>query len=413
MFEKLLIYLKTPLYKNSMFITLSRFLNVGTGFIFWMMAARLYPIEAVGIATALVSSLNIIITFSRFGFDLSLIRFIQTNDKKKVINTALAITTLAAFVIAIIYMIGIKIFSSSLIFIQQKEYAILFLVFVTTNSIVSITGVTFTAIRTSEHYFYQNILLASRVPLLIPMIFLGGFGIFGSMGLAYILAAVFAFLHLNKIIEFDFKIDNQFLKDAFFFSSGNYLSNVFLTIPSMILPIMILGLVGEANAAKYYIAYAVGNLVLIIPESLSTSLFIEGSHGENLKKNTIRVVFTVYVFLIPAIIVIYLFGGYLLNLIGKDYSGALDLLRIIVLSSIFIPISSLFVSIQNVRMRVKNIVKLNFLMFVLLPILSYVLILRFGIIGVGYAWMLSNGILSITVLIMIKKMGWTVWPGIN
>ena len=68
-------YLADPLYKNSFFLVLSRVINVACGFFFWMIAARLYSVEDVGLATALISSLGLVILFSRFGFDFSLIRF--------------------------------------------------------------------------------------------------------------------------------------------------------------------------------------------------------------------------------------------------------------------------------------------------------------------------------------------------
>ncbi len=39
--------LKDPLYKNSIFIMLSSITNAGSGFFFWMVAARLYSADKV------------------------------------------------------------------------------------------------------------------------------------------------------------------------------------------------------------------------------------------------------------------------------------------------------------------------------------------------------------------------------
>lgn len=398
--------IKNSLYKNSIFITLSRFLDVTTGFIFWIVAARIYSVKDVGIATTLISSLGIVITFSRFGFDFSLIRFISTHDKFKVFNTSFVITTIASFIVGIIYISGIDLFSYSLSFIQRPSYATIFLLFVIMNSITSITGIAFTAIRKADYFLFQNILLATRVPLLIPLVFLGNFGIFGSIGLAYIFSALFAILYVKKNIRLDFKIDNQFIKKSFSFSSGNYISNIFITIPTLIIPIMILNMLGEAEAAKYYITFAIGNLILIIPEALCTSLFVEGSHGENLRKNAINAGLIIYSFLIPEVIFIYFFSSYLLSLIGNDYIDAHELLILLALSSIFTAMYSLFISIQNIRMNVKSIVKLNLVRFLLILCLSYFLILRFGIVGIGYAWIITYGVLDLIIIFLIKKVGW-------
>lgn len=398
---------QNQLYQNSFFIMLSRFLNAGIGFIFWIVAARLYSIENVGIATALLSSIYIITSFSRLGFDFSLIRYIPINDRTKVFNTSFVITTIASFLIGIIFItIGINSFSPSLFFIQKPVYAIIFLLITAMYSVVTITGVAFTAIRKADRYFYQNIFLASRVPLLMPLVFLGSFGIIGSVGIAYSFSALIAFLQLNKFIKFDFKIDNQFIKESFNFSFGNYVSNVFNTVPILILPILIINLLGEAESAKYYIAFAIGSLVLIIPDALCTALFIEGSHGENLRKNVIKALLTIYSFLIPAVIIIYFFGNHLLTLIGENYVDAFKLLMLIALSSFLVTINHLFISIQNVRMNVTSIIKLNFILFLLLPILSYIFIPRFGITGIGYAWMIVYGILDLIIVILVKNAGW-------
>ena len=97
---------------------------------------------------------------------------------------------------------------------------------------------------------------------------------------------------------------------------------------------------------------------------------------------------------------------FLLGLLGKDYEGAYELLRLLVLSSFFVAVYLLFIPIQNVRMKVASIVKLNILRFVLLMGLSYVFILKFGIIGIGYAWMITYIVLSFVIVFITKRMGW-------
>ncbi|PWB50029.1 MAG: hypothetical protein C3F06_13065 [Candidatus Methanoperedenaceae archaeon] len=404
--KNLLEQLKDPLYKNSLFLMLSRIFDVACGFVFWIIAAKFYSVEDVGVATALISSLGLVILFSRFGFDKSLIRFFNVNDKNRVLNTCLAITTVSSLIVGITYLIGIDFFASGLSFIQSPVYAVMFLLSVIMNSIVSITGNALTAMRKVDNFFFQYVIQSIRIPLLIPFVFLGSFGIFGSVGLAYLLCTLFTILLLRKNIRFDFKVDKKFIKESFSFSSGNYISSVLQTVPTMIMPILILNLLGEAQAAKYYIAFAIGNLVLIVPESLSTSLFVEGSHGESLRKSVIKAALAIYAFLIPAVVLIYFFGDLLLGLVGKDYAEAFELLRLLSLSSFFVAIYSLFLPVQNIRMRVESIVKLNLLRFLLLVGLSYIFILRFGIVGIGYAWMITYAVLGVGIVGLVRRMGW-------
>lgn len=396
---------KNSLYKNSFFLTLSRFLNAGVGFIFWIVAAKLYSIEDVGTATNLISSVGIIVSFSKFGFDFSLIRYININDKIKVFGTSFTITTISSFIIGLIYVIGIGYFSDSNI-IKNLNFMLIFLIFVVMESIVMITGVALTAIRKADYFFIQNFLLASRVPLLILLVFLGSFGIFASIGLAFLFAALSSILYINRSIGIDFNIDKKFLKESFHFSSGNYLSNVFFTVPVLVIPILVFNLLGDEEAAKYYITFAIGNLVLIIPTTLCTSLFVEGSHGEDLRKNTVRTMLAIFSILIPVVIFIYFYGEYFLGLIGKDYIDAIELLRILAFSSFFVAVSNIFITIHNVKMKVRNNVILGFILFLLLPILSYFFMLKFGIVGVGYAWIITYGIMNFVIVFLITKSGY-------
>ncbi|RJS75275.1 polysaccharide biosynthesis protein, partial [Methanophagales archaeon] len=83
-----------------------------------------------------------------------------------------------------------------------------------------------------------------------------------------------------------------------------------------------------------------------------------------------------------------------------------DLLRIFALSSFFVAICQLYFSIKKVQKDIKGLIFLSALIFVLLVGLSYVFMLEFGIIGIGYAWMAGYGLSSLVVGAMVWKKGW-------
>ena len=271
------------------------------------------------------------------------------------------------------------------------------------NSVSAITGNAFVADRRAENFFFQNVFMALRIPLLIPLAFLGTFGIFGSMGLAFVAASLFALMMLGREANsIRLEVDMDFVKKALRFSSWNYISNILSATPTLLLPIMVLNLLGEAEAAKYYIAFAMGNLVLIIPSSLGTSLFVEGSHGERMKKSVMRAGAASLVLLVPAILVLFILGEELLGMFKQEYVQALNLLKIIAMSSIPVTVYSLFIPIQNVRMQVEGVLKLNALRFILIMGLGYLMIQRYGILGVGYAWIAAYGVIVVVI-------GWIAW----
>lgn len=398
--------LRRPLYRNSILLASSRFLAIAAGFAFWVVAARYYSVADVGVAAALISLLGLVMLFSRLGLDFSIIRFLPVENKRQVFGTVLTITTIASAVSAIICIPVFGLASPGLSALLNPTYALLFLIFTLTNSVVAISGNAFIAMRQGGQYLFQNAVIVSRIPLLIPLVFLGGYGIFSSVGLAYLIAAVLALIFIDKSIGVGFSIDRPFIKKSFSFSLGSYASSILSNAPVLVMPILVLSLAGEAEAAKYYIAFAVGHLVLIIPDSFSTTLFVEGSHGESLRKTVKTTAIAIYSLLIPAIAFIYLFGDMLLGFIGEEYKEASQLLTLIALSAMVYAVCSLFISIQNVRMRIASVVRLNVLRSSLLLASSCYFVIVHGIIGIGYAWLLTYGVVSAVIGILAKKEGW-------
>ena len=404
--DRLFLSLKDPLYRNSLFLLLGRLLNVGMGFLFWLIAARLYPTGEVGIATALITSLGLIVFISSLGFNFSLIRYININVKENVLSTSIIITTVAAAIVAIVYLVIVNNVLHSISILQNTSYAVFFFITVVANSVFFMSGEAFKALRDTRDFFLQNLALAIRVPLLLPFVFFGNFGIFGAVGVTYILSTVFSFRLLIKKINIIPKIDRQYLKESFTFSSGNYVANLLFESPSLMMPTIILSLLGEEEAALYYIAYSVSNLIWIAPMAVSTSLFVEGSYGEGIKKNLIRSGIIVFILLIPSIIIVYFFGSTILQIFGEDYVEALSLLHVLVLSSFFVVLHNFFVPILNLQMKVKELMKVNFIRFSLLLGLSYILLGEYGVVGFGYAWMISYMVLTLVMLRISLREGW-------
>lgn len=407
-YNKIARLAKDPLYRNSFFMAFTSVFNAGCGFFFWMIAAKLYTVEEVGLATALISSLGLVILFSRLGFDFSIIRFFPSNDKAKVFGTSLVITTIASLMVSSVFILQVEFISPSLAFLKEPLYAFAFVFIAVANSIAAITGNAFVADRKADLYLFQNIFMALRIPLLIPLAFLGTFGIFGSLGISFLVASFFAQIVLRRRIGVILSIlDVDFVRESLRFSSWNYVSNILSIAPTLILPLMVLKMLGEAEAAKYFIAFTIANIVLIIPQSLGTSLFVEGSHGEGLKKNVIKSGVACLVLILPAVLLILVFGDRFLELIKEEYLEAFDLLRVLAISSFLVAVYSFFIPIQNINMQVEKIFKLNVIRSVLLLGLSYILIYKYGVLGVGYGWIITYSVITLMICRTAKKEGWT------
>lgn len=61
------------LYRNSIYLMLSTLIMSFFGFIFWMVASRLYDAGDIGLATGLISVMGLIVGLSVLGLNVGLI----------------------------------------------------------------------------------------------------------------------------------------------------------------------------------------------------------------------------------------------------------------------------------------------------------------------------------------------------
>ena len=409
--SEIIRHLHDPLFNNSLFIMLTSASSAGFGFIFWVLAAKLYSAGDVGIATALISSMALIVMLSKFGLDFSVIRFFPVNDKSgksRIFSTAVVITAFFAILFGVIFIAGVDVFSPKLHFLGSTFNAAFYLLFLAAGSGTALACTSFVAIRKASFQFLQSIVVGSRILFLILLVMFGSIGIFSAVGISFFLAIMTAYILLARSgINFRFLIDRDFLNESFHFSAGNYLAGLFIAAPILVLPIMVLNVLGAEQAAYYYIAYAIAALLFKIPYAVSMSLFVEGSHGEALKRTVTRSLFAISLLLIPAAVILYACGSWVLSLVGADYaSGGLAVLRMMVVASLFVGVNYVYFAIKRVQKDVKGLVVISGVIGGLLVGLGYVFVVMFGIVGVGYAWLVSNGIGSAMVAVMVWREKW-------
>ena len=401
-------HLHDPLFNNSIYIMLTSFSSAGFGFIFWVLAAKLYSAEDVGTATAIISSMGFIIMLSRLGLDASMIRFFPDNDKKEIFSSSLIVATCFALLFGMIFILFIDILAPELHLLKFPPNAALYLLFLAANSGTALSCTSFVASRKASFQLVQSIVVGSRILFLVPLVMLGAIGIFCSLGISFLIALATAYTLLAILgIRPRISIDWRFLNRAFHYSAGNYLAGLFMSGSGLILPIMVLNILGAKQAAYYYIAYAVVTLLLKIPNAISTSLFVEGSHGEGLKKIVTRSLLFTYLLLIPASLILYICSYWVLGVVSAEYAaGGVNVLKVMIAASLFAGVNSTYFAVQKVQNDLKGLIVLSGLIGVIVVGTGYVLMPMFGVVGAGFAWLVGNGIGSLAVAIIGLQKRW-------
>lgn len=407
--ERLAALLHVPLYTNSLYLMLNSGVVAILGFVFWLVAARFYTAEDVGLASAAISALGLLSLLSSLGLDFSLIRFLPDSGERSndLINSCFTLGGLVSIVAAIIFVLGVGIWSPALIFIQQNGvYFASFIAFTIALTFLGLLNHTFIAERRAGFVLSQNTifsLLKIGLVILLAMFF-HAFGIFASWGLAVVVVVVIGAMLFLPRVHAGYRpsliIRKQLLNEIFRFSFFNYISNLLWNAPIFILPIIVVNLLGAEQNAYFYIAWAVGGILIAIPRATSLSLFAEGSYDEEqLAFNLRRSIKIILVLLILAIVVLLLIGDKLLLLFGQAYSqNGTKLLWLVAISALPISVNFIYLSIRRVEKRLKGVVGLPAFVMVATLALSYVLLPRVGLPGAGIAWLTAHGVAAVAII---------------
>src|SRR6266542_3068748 len=74
--NRLITHLRTPLYRNGYALLINAIGTSTLGALYWIMAARIYSVDAVGINAAAISTLTFLSSAARLYLDGALIRFL-------------------------------------------------------------------------------------------------------------------------------------------------------------------------------------------------------------------------------------------------------------------------------------------------------------------------------------------------
>jgi O-antigen/teichoic acid export membrane protein len=388
------------LFRNSVYLMTGTGIMAVLGFLFWIVVARIYSTEQIGLATTLLSSITLIASLSLIGLDIGLIRFLpKSNNKNEKINTCFSATALGAVTIVLVFIIGLDNFSPKMLFIKENIYYILlftlFAVFSTLNILIENIFISF---RNAKFVLIKNSIF-SVLKFIFPLFFVGfgAFGIFGSYMGAMAISVLMSLVILIKKFNYSPRIfiHKKTIEEIGRYSFGNYTANFFSALPTLVLPLMITNLLKPEITAYYYIAMMIITLLYVIPGATSQSLFAEGSNNENeMKLHIKKAVKTITLLMVPAIFITVFFGKYILLVFGKEYSSeGLRFLQILALSGIFVSINSVFGAILRVEHKIKEMILINFVGALMILGLSYLFISK-GLLGVGIAWITGQGIMS-------------------
>jgi O-antigen/teichoic acid export membrane protein len=407
--------LELPLFKNAANLVFGVGAIYVLGFLFWVIAARFYDPGIIGLTLALLSILTLFTMIAELGFSIGIVRFIPSAGKNEIslINTCFTVSSFLSVLLAIVFIFGLPLWGSTYIpLFESPLFSFLFIIFSIFYTLFFIIPHIFLGKRTTKYVVYINSIAGiSKIGFLLIIIFisrnvLGLFFISGISIFIAILIGIYVFLpkvtpsfHLYPTINF------ELLRDIRNYSAVNYISNILLQLPPLILPLMIVGILGPEMNAYFQMSWTFISITQVVPTALFNSLLAESTHEEKLNKvNLKKAIFLMFALLIPISFLLFIIPNVVLSLYGPTYAEqGTTLLRILTLSIIPWGIIYLFISVERLKKSGKSIIYINFLSSILCIGLSYFLMLNWGLPGLGIGYLTGQLVAAIIAAILLWK----------
>jgi len=189
------------------------------------------------------------------------------------------------------------------------------------------------------------------------------------------------------------------------FMGGDYLGTVLFMATGTLLPVLILARLGKAEAGYFASAYLIIYALDLVTVNLGVALMVEGAMDRSLLRHHAgTVVRRILAIIGPAVAILLLFAPRVLGVFGHPYavhgSGLLRLLAVAVLAK---AVTSLYIALSRVERRVGQIAFWQGVLLVSITGLSWWLMGRFGIDGVGLGYLASQVIVALCLLPSIFK----------
>ncbi|MBX3062407.1 MAG: oligosaccharide flippase family protein [Anaerolineae bacterium] len=405
--HQLIAHLREPLHRNAYLLAFSTASASLLGAIYWVLAARFYPAEEVGMHSAIVSSVMFLSGLAQLDLINVLNRFIPNTGRltTRFVAYCYLLAIVASVIASIIFIVGQPIWAQEGSLIENNlPYILWFTIAVVTWSIFSLQDSVLTGLRNANWIPVENI-SANLLRIVLLALFAASFPFHGILA-SWTIPIFLAILPMNYLIfRRLIPIHEQAqittapipkVRQIATFAAGNYVGTLFFICSTLLLPLIVVGRAGAEANAYFYIVWVIRGSLDLIPMNMAQSLTAEGALDQaNLPLYMRKMWAQMMRLLLPIVLILCLAAPLVLTIFGASYSAnGSTLLRLVVLAVIPKTLIILYLGAARVLHQPKRIIAIQGSLCILVLGLSFPLLDTYGIDGVGFAWLISHALVA-------------------
>jgi O-antigen/teichoic acid export membrane protein len=426
------------LVRNSLYMMTTTVVTAGLGYVFWIVAARIFSSAQIGIASAVISLCTTLALLTYLGSFSMLVKCLHAYERSRLwTSIVVRVCVLTSALTAIVAAIAVPFFADSKSYgsFFHSTWAILLAVAgAATWTLVNLFSAVFIAARRAGSVLSTQALVSvAKVLLVVPVaaLGLGAVGIVGAWGISGLIGVVIGSLWfvprlgLGGAKQFEPSHRAVGLTDqgktrfggSYWLSYwkarhrrslrlnastfgqliGQHLTGVGGAVTPLILPVLVALRLGVVSNAYFYVTWMIGGIFFTVSPSVSSALFAETVRVTSDLRGVVLKAFRVTsLILIPLMVVVIAGGRLILAVFGRQYAAAgYGLLVILALSAMPDAVSNIAVAVFRAKNRLRYAVMINIGILIATVVGAWFLMPLLGIVGAGVAWLLAQVLAAI------------------
>jgi O-antigen/teichoic acid export membrane protein len=396
-----------PLYRTAWALIVNTGGTTILGFVYWVVVAHLYDRQTLGRASALISALILLSSFTQLNLSNALPRFLPSagRSSSRLIAYSYGVSSLAALPVAVGFVLLMPRLSAQWQFLTDSRLLeLLFVLAALVWGVFALEDAALTGLRRAEVVPVEN--LVYGVIKLVAVICVAGVlpasGIFVSWTIP-----LFAIIPIVNVLIFSRYVPTgQVASDSFRvgqvvrFTSVDYLATLSTQAYGSVLPLMVLSVLGPAANGSFYIAWTISVGLGLVAGNFGMSLMVEAAAAPHrLVELTRGISARCALVTILGSVAVSAAARPILHIYGNTYANnAVSLLILLALG--VIPRAAVIItwSLDRIAGRVGRAAVTQAALAVIVLAGSRYLIRGFGIDGIGYAWAAGNFVIAVVRL---------------
>jgi O-antigen/teichoic acid export membrane protein len=392
---------RDPLILNSAYLMAATMVTSLLGYVFWTVAARLYPASAIGEAGAGISAMAFASLLGALGGSMAILAELPSKRRpgewSAAVTAPLVFTSATSAITALITVVVLSRTGHSAFLYRNVWWVAAFVVGVVATTASQLLENIWVAEHQAGWFLGASTVFAV---VKLAIIAVPVFAVFGATGILSAWSAVLAATVAGCLLVLGRKFGyrprfagfSQQIWSMRQTLTGNYIISVGDQVTLYVIPVIVALQLSAEDAGWFYVAWKIGGFYAVFASAVGTSTFAEGSHSP---RRALPVALSGLKMILPLITLgaaVTIFAGHLvLSVFGAGYAAhAYTLLVLLSLAAFPDAIVNIYRSVLRVQKRYRTAAGICWAISASRLALTSLALARWGIAGAGWAWLTTQ-----------------------